>query len=138
MQDLSLLRRFRWLHITLDRLQDRWIWSALGIHRVPYEFWKVGTWKPAVNARSTDSHFFFCLDCVQNFFRVLLYHTPSNPCWNSLQPSEITIQWCRRIHFVTFEDMLVLISTMLPRNILHTSNRFLNIYILLYCHYFSW
>lgn len=36
---------------------DRWIWSALGIHRVPYEFWKVGTWKPAVNARSTDSHF---------------------------------------------------------------------------------
>lgn len=35
--------------------EDRWIWSALGIHRVPYEFWKVGTWKPAVNARSTDS-----------------------------------------------------------------------------------
>lgn len=38
--------------------EDRWIWSALGIHRVPYEFWKVGTWKPAVNARSTDSRFF--------------------------------------------------------------------------------
>lgn len=37
---------------------DRWVWSALGIHRVPYEFWKVGTWKPAVNARSTDSRFF--------------------------------------------------------------------------------
>lgn len=33
-----------------------------------------------------------------------------------------------RIHFVTFEDMLVLISTTFPRNILHTSNRFLIFY----------
>lgn len=37
----------------------RRVWSALGIHRVPYEFWKVGTWKPAVNARSIDSQSFF-------------------------------------------------------------------------------
>lgn len=26
------------------------------------------------------------------------------PCWNSLQPSQITNRWSRRTHFVTFDD----------------------------------
>lgn len=69
--------------LTFDResMRDRWIWSALGIHRVPYEFWKVGTWKPAVNARSTDSHFLPRLGLAA--LRVL----SSRPYWNSLQSS---------------------------------------------------
>ena len=66
------------------RDRERWIWSALGIHRVPYEFWKVGTWKPAVNARSTDSRIFVLFSPPSHHF-----FFSSSSAYKNQQPSEI-------------------------------------------------
>lgn len=98
--------------------EDRWIWSALGIHRVPYEFWKVGTWKPAVNARSTDSHFFFLL---RAFFPISI-DTSAN-LWNS--SVKIGIQ--RK--YIYFDTLLMRHIYSLPRKIkkITQDNRTINV-----------
>lgn len=98
--------------------EDRWIWSALGIHRVPYEFWKVGTWKPAVNARSTDSHFFFLLIA---FFPISI-DTSAN-LWNSSVKTEIQRK------YIYFDALSMRHIYYLPRKIkkITQANRTINV-----------